>query len=87
MKATDEQIVASIKKLEVKTKVRGYEQYGDENAIPLEFQREDIQEQVKDDYGIEYSDSGFRNRLKKMVSEGKVGKWRAFPYTVFYRLK
>lgn len=83
-KVTVDQILASFEKLKKRRINEFYNRFGDTHAVPLDFRREDIQRQVRLDHGVEYSDSGFRNRLKKLCEQGLLHKWRLDDHIVFY---
>lgn len=86
MKATNQQIVCSIEKLEKQRINEFYQRFGDKKIVPLDFTRQEIQDMLASEFGIEYSSSGFRNRLKSMVADGMLNRWRVSPRTVFYTL-
>lgn len=61
--------------------------FGPDDSPFLGFRRETIQNQLKEDYDISYSDGGFRNRLKRLVEEGLLDKFRLFERVTFYSLE
>jgi len=63
-----------------------YKRFG-KDALPFwGYRREEIQNQLKEDFDIEYSDGGMRGRLKKLVEKGKLRKFRLYERITFYSM-
>lgn len=85
-KLTDTQILMAINKLNLDVleefRARGF---GD-NFNPGH-RREVIQETVCALFNVEYTDSGFRNRLGRMVDLGTLRKFRLGEHITYYKIK
>lgn len=84
-KVTDEEILYAFDQLKRGKRERWKKRFGPDAPTPfVGCRREEIQKAVKFYYEVEYSDSGFRNRLKKLVEQGSITKFRMDTYLVYY---
>lgn len=84
-KATDEEILYAFDQLKRAKREQWKKRFGPDGPSPfVGCRREEIQKAVKFYYDVEYSDSGFRNRLKKLVEQGSMTKFRIDTQIVYY---
>jgi hypothetical protein len=86
-KVSEHQINKAFESLIEKRKHFWIEKFSDDHAPFLGFQREEIQSEIQELFDITMSDSGFRNRLKGLVRQGKLKKLRLYERIVFYFLR
>jgi len=84
-KVTDDEILYAIARLNRRLKEKMYHR-GFDNFNPGH-RRHTIQKEVFYLTGQTYSDSGFRNRLKKLVADEVLHKERISEYVTMYSLK
>lgn len=83
-KATDEMILDTLAILKQLRDREWREQFGPDLTPFAGFRREEIQRALSFYKDTQYSDGGMRGRLKKMVEDGLLQKFRISERTVFY---
>lgn len=84
-KVTDEEILDAFNKLKEEKRKQWKARFGpDGPPAYVGCRREEIQDKVQELCGVVYSSSGFRNRLKKLVNQGSITKYRMYQRIVYY---
>lgn len=84
MKASDEEILYALDQLKRAKREAWKKRFGPDTPPFVGCRREEIQRALKFYYNVEYSDSGFRSRLKKLVERGSITKFRMDTHLVYY---